>query len=228
MILDVSYSPTHQRMAERFLIPTAKQHGLRVRARQMHRNLKGEWDAPGTMEMGLSKFAELLFCEPCTGDLRMASGVDIVFLQEWPAWCEAFMRENEYLMCWAWDSHVPCMDFIAFFDTLEARLHLLNGLWQTFAVAQQQTPAGSQDLAFVNNQFVNAQLLQSAPFKWGCFPDDVVVNWPAISRDQTIWNGQPIALPPTARAFHANWTVGVANKTAMLEQVMRARQHSHD
>lgn len=221
MNLDCSYSPTHENLAKQFLIPSATQHGLRVRQRKMSSVLSGEWDAPRTMEMQLADSAHNLFGERCTGELRMICGADIVFLNEWPDYCRSYMVERELQMCFAWDSHVPCLDFFCFYDTLQMREYLLNLHWQTFCVGHQHTPAGQTHVSFVNNQFINAELLKHVQFKWGCFPGDVVCNWPNVSGLSQLWTDQPFDVPASARAFHANWTVGVASKTAMLERVMR-------
>lgn len=221
MKLDCLYSPTHEGLAKNFLIPSATEHGLRVRAHAMTRRLSGEWDAPGTMEMSISEVARILFLEPCTHEVRMMCGVDILFLQEWPEYCRSFMAEHDLQLCFAWDSHVPCLDFFCFRDTLEMRGYLLNLQWQTFCVAQQHTPVGQQHLMFTNNQFVNAELLKGVDFKWGCFPGDVVCNWPNVSGRQALWTGEAFDVPASCRAYHANWTIGVERKTRMLELVQR-------
>ena len=223
MILDTGHSPTHTDLAERFLLPTATRHGLTVHRRKFEWHAQGDWNAPGTLEQQLGDGARMLLSQPCTGELRMWTGVDIVFLAEWPDYCRKFMDETGWLIAWAWDGTDPCMDFMCYRDTLEARQHMLNCCWQTFVEAQRQTPASATQLTFVNNQGVNSALLKNVSFRWGCFPDDVVCNWPAISKTRSLWKGEQFTLPASCRAFHANWTVGVANKTAMLEQVMRGR-----
>ena len=101
------------------------------------------------------------------------------------------------------------------------RGYLLNLQWQTFCVAQQHTPVGQQHLMFTNNQFVNAELLKGVDFKWGCFPGDVVCNWPNVSGRQALWTGEAFDVPASCRAYHANWTIGVERKTRMLELVQR-------
>jgi len=226
MKLDTAYSPTHEAMAKRFLIPSATEHGLLVRARAMTHRVQGNWNAPGTMEMQLSEAAGKLFLEPCTGELRMMCGVDIIFLQEWPQYCAAYMAERNLQLCFAWDSHVPCLDFVCFFDTLEMRTYLLNLHWKTFCIGQHRTPAGQSHVTFVNNQFVNVELLKAVTFKWGCFPGDVVCNWPNVSGQQEMWTDQPFVVPTSCRAYHANWTIGVESKTAMLERVLARKDSS--
>ena len=167
--------------------------------------------------MYMSEVARILLSERCTGNLRMFAGADILFFQEWPEYCRSFMEAAKVDMCFAWDGHVPCMDFICFFDRLETRGHLLNCAWTTFGEAQRNTPDGQSSLAFVNNQFVNAQLLKRVGFTWACFPGDVVCNWATVSQTQTLWSGQSFTLPNSSRVFHANWTLGVENKERLLE-----------
>jgi hypothetical protein len=50
-----------------------------------------------------------------------------------------------------------------------------------------------------------------------------VSNWATINHP-TIpqpWNGEPFRVPETCVAWHANWTIGVENKWAMLEEARR-------
>lgn len=51
---------------------------------------------------------------------------------------------------------------------------------------------------------------------------DVVCNWATVSAPvvPAPWTGQPFTVPKTCLAWHANWTVGIDNKLAMLEQVV--------
>jgi hypothetical protein len=216
MLLDCLFSPTHAPMAHKWLIPSATSHGMTVRCHKMARTLSGDYDAPGTLEMYLSEFARLLTMEPCTGAVRLIAGADMVFFMEWPSYCRDYMGTNGLDMCFAWDSYAPCMDFICFVDRLDTRAHLLNCVWTTFCKAQAETPAGNPTLAFFNNQFVNAALIKSVGFRWGCFPTDVVCNWASIAQTHNLWSGEPFSVPATARVFHANWTLGVENKERLL------------
>lgn len=224
MILDTAYTPTHVDLFHRFLLPTATQHGLTVRSRALQAEVAGEFDAAGLLEVQLAESMRLLFSEPCTGQIRMLCGVDIVFLQEWPNYCREYMQQHDYTMAFAWDGIDPCMDFIVFRDCIEARKHLLDCHWMTFLNSQNQTPMGASHLEFVHNQPVNSQVLEQASFNWGCFPHEVVCNWRAVEKDSACqWAGKPFAVPPEARAFHANWTIGVRNKTNLLSMVMEGR-----
>ena len=203
-------------MAHTWLIPSATVNGMTVRGHEISRTLSGECDAPGTLEMYLSEMARLLMMEPCTGEIRLIAGADMIFFKEWPTYCRDYMRINGLDMCFAWDSYAPCMDFICFVDRADTRAHLMNCAWRTFCEAQLQTPGGQATLTFVNNQFVNDALIKQVGFKWGCFPTDVVCNWASISQTQTLWSGQSFSLPSTTRVFHANWTIGVENKERLL------------
>lgn len=46
-------------------------------------------------------------------------------------------------------------------------------------------------------------------------PGDRVSNWATVG-NRTVWAGEPFSVPRGCVAWHANWTIGVENKTAML------------
>jgi len=58
-------------------------------------------------------------------------------------------------------------------------------------------------------------------------PHDVIANWATVNMPAvpSPWAGEQFLVPPTCLAWHANWTVGIENKTAMLRRVVDGREH---
>jgi hypothetical protein len=66
------------------------------------------------------------------------------------------------------------------------------------------------------------------PIQPRVLPSSVVCNWATVSAPDIPqpWTGEPFAVPESCLAWHANWTVGVDRKMAMLEAATHGRQHS--
>lgn len=52
----------------------------------------------------------------------------------------------------------------------------------------------------------------------------IAVNWACLSEKLEAWNGQQIVLPKTTKVFHANYCIGVENKTRLLESALEAHE----
>lgn len=75
----------------------------------------------------------------------------------------------------------------------------------------------------IHDQTVINELLHNGyPIKAGMLPTDKY--WTAaFATNGALWNGQDIAVPAGIVMHHANFTIGIQNKMALLEQVKNKR-----
>jgi len=59
------------------------------------------------------------------------------------------------------------------------------------------------------------QYAKRLPVPMSCLPADRVANWGTLG-NRTPWAGEPFTVPSSAVVWHANWTIGVPSKMAML------------
>ena len=59
------------------------------------------------------------------------------------------------------------------------------------------------------------QYAKRLPVPMSCLPASRVANWGTLG-NRTPWAGEPFTVPSSAVVWHANWTIGVPSKMAML------------
>ncbi len=91
--------------------------------------------------------------------------------------------------------------------------HLTAKWWQLVADMSKLLAQPDQDVIHVLR--TNAKRL---PVPMTVLPADRVCNWATLG-NRTAWQGEPFAVPDSCVAWHANWTVGVEAKLAMLTRV---------
>lgn len=231
MRLDVFHSPTHQKMFDTFLKPSATMAGLNVIEHHAPDDLcpsSHEWTSDGMIEMGLWARSRLAFGGPCTNEIRMTTGCDIVFFKPFAEWAKKFMDDGGYDIAFQDDNGVPCQDFQIYRDTLRTRVWFFSSALVVFDSSNSKTIDKSKRLAWINDQvllckFIKKQTLINAQTSIGIIPRDIVCNFPhCAGRDDKLWEpGIEFDIPKSAMAFHANWTVGEPNKMKMLEYAKR-------
>lgn len=152
----------------------------------------------------------------------MLVGADVVFLRPIEQWAYEFMRNID--VAFADDAGMFCSDFMLYWDTPTVRQFFAWRALTVFLASQGNTQEGARNFAFVNDQHITTRAIKDgklADIKSDLIPASVVVNWPYLSsQTEHLWEpGMRFSVHKDAYAFHANWTVGVDNKTKMLEQL---------
>jgi len=228
MRLDVFHSPTHQRMFDTFLKPSATMAGLNVVEHHAPADLcpsSHEWTADGMIEMGLWARSRLAFGGPCTDEIRMTTGCDIVFLKPFTEWAKKFMDDGGYDIAFQDDDGVLCQDFQIYRDNRNVRVWFTTSALHVFLISDHES--SNEKLCWINDQvLLNSTLRNESTLKIGIIPRDIVCNFPhCVGRTDKLWEpGIEFDVPKSAMAFHANWTVGEPNKMKMLKYVKMLRE----
>lgn len=139
------------------------------------------------------------------GDSFVYSDPDILFLQPTRLLIEGMMGSNQILFQRDGRGPMRCAGFMA--------IHRTDAVRHYFSEIEN-------DLRFHPGEFddqdaINARLPQ---FKTDYLPDSFS-NWAHISNATELWNGHEFDLPESVVMFHANWTVGIANKQNLMDYV---------
>lgn len=216
------FSPSHREMCQRFVLDRAGGFD-HVIAREYPDQVceSAAFKQPGWNEAMLQKLDAILSlpddgspvvyvdADVCLGgDFSKAMrGLLSVFNGEWELNCVAF---SDDIIQW-------CCGVMAFWATPE-----VMQFWRTVRTLAVAWNIPDQDVIH--------QLRTQVQQQEGKFPlvpvtigGHLVSNWATVNHP-TIpapWNGEPFTVPATCAAWHANWTIGVENKWAMLEEAKR-------
>lgn len=219
------YTATHSVMAEH-LAKTATAAGLDF-IRCYDRAVIGhEWTSAGMIEFALRNTYKLCYETIPNGELKMWCGADHIFFGDFQKYIVEYM-EN-YDIVYSDDAGMFCQDFCVYKDTIPVRMLFAQKAWALFEASASCTKPFAKNLKWINDQKLMTRIINTghAQIRIGKIPKNIVSNYPAcVGRDKGRWRpGVEFELPHTALAFHANWTVGVPNKMALLEYVSRKQK----
>ena len=116
-----------------------------------------------------------------------------------------------------------CQDFCLYWDNMAVRQFLFQKMLLVLSASQAATPHGATGFAWVNDQHIMGDFIKNCPcgVRVGLIGSIAVANFPAcVESHEALWSpGAEFDIPENCLAFHANWTVGVDNKLALLEYV---------
>lgn len=206
------YTPAHARLAEEHFLPSAIEHFGRenVDCRLLPDAPEGDYGTPGFVSYAyarLSRYAEI--CHGAGGPLVL-SDVDVRFYGDVPSDLEPYAEGCDRDAWFQWDGPAGyCTGFAYVVDRAA-----FARLCRVVQVVMRTNPAMEDQQAL---QLVLARRL--TPFSAGLLP--ACKYWTSGQRGRLWSPGDPLAPPPEILAHHANWTVGVPNKLAMLAEVRR-------
>jgi hypothetical protein len=210
------FTPTHEAMAKRFVLSRAWGFDDRRHIAYGQTCPSGEFKSAGWNDCMLDKLNTLINL-PVDGMPTLYVDADVALmpsLVEWCRWSVEHLDEDE--VAFSDDIIQWCAGIMGFRCT--KRVHQF---WQTLADLSRAWDLPDQDALHQLRLQVDERK-GVLPIRSRTLPRDVFCNWATVSAP-TIpkpWNGEPFEVPPTCLAWHANWTVGLANKQLMLERVV--------
>ena len=215
MRLATYYTPSHREMCERFVLSRATGFG-EVIAREYSQTCQSAvFKQAGWNDCMLDKL-DLLMRLPQDGRPTLYVDADVCLLPGLAELCENQIRGMAFNeIAYSDDAVQWCAGVMLFRST--AKTH---AWWQLVADMAQLLDQPDQDVIHVLRS--NARRL---PVPMSVMPGDRVANWATLG-NRTVWAGEQFDVPETAVAWHANWTVGVEAKMAMLEHVAETTRHA--
>lgn len=217
MLRLISYfTPSHADMFTRYVLPEAgKFDDCRV-LRFDQTCPTGSFKSAGWNDCMLDKLRALLTL-PTDGVPTIYVDADVALLPGFKEWAEDYAAElGPGDVAFSDDVIQWCAGVMAFHSTQRVR-----EWWQTIFYLAQAWNIPDQDVI----HSLRAQAEQRGgvlPIRPMVMPPSVVCNWATVNAPTvpSPWDGEPFAVPPTCMAWHANFTVGVVRKSAMLEHVV--------
>lgn len=210
------YTPSHADMCRRFVLSRAWGFEERRSTQYEQKCPTGAFKSTGWNECMLDKL-DCLQRIPVDGKPTVYVDSDVALMPGFCEWCEETLaRMPNDAVAFADDIVQWCAGVMLFRST-----PTVNRFWQLLA-----------DLSPIWNlpdQDVLHQLRMQCEQTGGELPivpqvlhRSAVCNWATVNHPvvPSPWTGEPFTVPPSCLAWHANWTVGIDNKLAMLERVV--------
>lgn len=202
------YTPTHAAMCERYVLSRAAGFSDVVAREYEQRCPSGVFKSEG-WNACMSDKLDLLLRLPQDGQPTLYVDADVVLMPGLAAWAEERVRAMQFHEIAYSDDVVQwCAGVMLFRST-----HQTHRWWRLVADMSDLLDQPDQDV--IHALRVNAKRL---PVPMSVLPAERVCNWATLG-NRTPWQGEAITVPETCVAWHANWTVGVEAKAAMLERV---------
>ena len=210
------YTPSHEAMCRRFVLTRA--YGFKaVRSVAYGQTCPtGAFKAAGWNQCMLDKLDTLLRV-PTDGMPTVYVDADVALMPGFHDWCDqalAFMPKDG--VAFSDDVIQWCAGVMLFHATEKVRRW-----WQLLADLSPIWNLPDQDV--IHQLRMQAEQTKGTlPIVPQVIPGDIVCNWATVSAPTVPqpWTGEAFTVPPTCLAWHANWTVGIDNKLAMLERVV--------
>ena len=209
------YTPSHEAMCRRFVL--ARSYGFKaVRSVAYGQTCPtGSFKSDGWNQCMLDKLDTLLRI-PTDGMPTVYVDADVALMPGFHEWCEQAFKlvPKDNGVAFSDDVVQWCAGVMLFYATPAIRRW-----WQLLADLSPIWNLPDQEVIH-RLRVQSAQAKGTLPIEPRLIPGDVVCNWATVSAP-TIpppWTGEPFVVPPTCLAWHANWTVGIENKLAMLER----------
>lgn len=210
------YTDTHEAMARKYVMSRAWGFDERVFVRVEQTCPTGEFKSDGWNDCMLDKL-RVLRNLPADNAPTLYVDADVCLfptLVEWCRWYVEHLDEDE--VAFADDVVQWCAGIMLFRSSKRA-----HQFWDTLSDLSRAWNLPDQEALHLLRMQASAQK-GTLPIRPRVLPSAVFSNWATIHEQPPApWNGEPIERPKTCLAWHANWTIGTANKERMLSHVMQ-------
>lgn len=211
------YTDTHKAMCERFVMQRAWGFDDRRFVQYGQTCPTGDFKSDGWNACMLDKLRTLMGL-PTDGITTLYVDADVALMPGLAAWCESASHELEHDSVAFSDDRVQWCAGIMLFKCTPA----VQRFWELIADLSQAWDYPDQEVIHL----LRAQCDERRgrlPITPSVLPKELFCNWSTVNLHMPRpWNREPFAVPKTCLAWHANWTVGIANKMAMLDRVVLA------
>ena len=205
-------SPSHRPMAERFVLANAMGAGFNQASlfTDDQRCETGLFNAPGFIEAMHVKL-DILASRP-VGNIVCYVDADCILFPGFGEYCSALVADApENTILFADDRVEFGMGVVAYKQT-ETTVEWWRFLRQFSWITHVTDQAALHGLRHIALKFpVGMQVIDK----------NHVVNWPSVAGDRIestkVWTNESFQIPSSTVCFHANFCIGVENKTRMLE-----------
>jgi hypothetical protein len=166
----------------------------------------GEYGSSGFNECMLDKLQAL--ADVPIGEKCFYVDADVIILPGCKQILDAIILQTDSI-AFQWDDGQLCMGMIYWTQTIATRD------WWRF-IKEYAMVRGLMDQSAMHQLILGAKWL---PVNLVALPTRVFGNWSHDRKDKTLWSEEVFALPVPCVAWHANFTIGLANKWKMLEHV---------
>lgn len=211
------YTATHKAMCQRFVMQRAWGFDDRRFTEYGQTCKTGDFKSDGWNDCMLDKLRTLLSL-PTDGMPTLYVDADVALMPGIAAWCEAASTELEDDSVAFSDDRVQWCAGIMFFRSTPT----VRRFWELVADLSRAWDYPDQD-AIHHLRMQCHERRGTFPVRPSVLPQESFCNWATVHKSiPRPWNREPFKVPQTCLAWHANWTIGVANKMAMLERVVLA------
>lgn len=208
--LVVFYTDSHAEMAKKYVISRAeiagfeRQNVIKWRGSQHCRS--GKYGDEGFADCMLDKLSALELVE--IGEKVLYVDADVILNEGLASYVDGLELETNQICC-QWDDGQLCLGVVVFQQSVATRD------WWRF-IRQYAMLTNQIDQSAMHRLLLDAKRV---PVKLGALPFPAFGNWSHIRKDKSLWDGQDFDLPSDIYLWHANFTLGITNKHAMLEAV---------
>lgn len=211
MRLVTYYTPSHAEMCQRFVLDRAGAFSEVVSIEYDQTCPSGAFKEAGWNRCMDDKLETLLRL-PLDAQPTLYVDADVAIFPGLAEWATHHVRRMQFdEIAYSDDVVQWCAGVMLFRPTDKTR-----AWWSLVASMSQLLDQPDQDVIHVLRTYG-----KRLPVPMSVMPGTRVCNW-ATCGNQTVWSGEPLTVPTTCVAWHANWTVGIDMKTKMLEQVVLA------
>lgn len=210
------YTPSHEDMCRRFVIQrSSKFHECRyIKVGQTCPT--GEFHSEGWNDCMLDKLRTLINL-PTDGMPTVYVDADVALFPGLHEWLVEYVEQlGPADVAFSDDVLQWCAGIMVFRCTTQVR-----EFWQTLAHMSELWNLPDQEVIHhMRVQCVDRQ--GTFPVRPLVLPPERFCNWATVNAPtiRPPWDGEPFDVPSTCLAWHANWTIGIANKLRMLERVV--------
>jgi hypothetical protein len=208
-------------MATRFVIGQHQRAGFRDCLFHVERQTceTAQFKQPGWNACTADKFRWLSTLEP-DGEPILFVDADVLILPGLAEWCAGTARAMPDNVILFGDDKVQLCTGVMLFKKDQRVLDWFKFCYDFCTVMDQNDQDGLHLIGHIARQTGVVRL----PVALQTMANDVICNWASLG-NTTTWDHEQIQPPSTMLLWHANWCVGVENKTAMLETVQAANEY---
>ena len=210
------YTPSHADMCRRFVLSRAWGFEERISTQYDQTCPTGAFKSTGWNRCMLDKL-DCLLRQPQDAVPTVYVDSDVALMPGFHEWCE------ETLSCMPNDAVAFADDIVQWCAgvMLFRSTPTVHRFWQLLADLSPIWNLPDQDVLH-NLRIQSEQSGSRLPITPQVLHRRFVCNWATVNHPvvPAPWNGEPFVVPQSCLAWHANWTVGIDNKLAMLERVV--------
>jgi len=206
------YSDSHFEMYAGYFLPSYQEHLSHhqlIAKRIDQLSPSGEYEAEGFDLTMLEKIDFIIENIDLSGEPFIYSDCDVQFFGE----VSHDLQDNDILF----QNDYLARNYCAGFFIAKQNQAVLD-----FFVRVKKTFIATMNGVIHDQNIINDLLRNGYPIKADMLPANKY--WTAaFATDGALWNGQQIEVPESIVMHHANFTIGIENKIALLEQVKNKR-----